>query len=96
MGRSSPAGTSSGWETRADPSKSVRNYIGRLNADGSVDGTFNPGAGNIVNAVAMQADGAILAGGSFHHRGRRERHLAERRCATASRGSCPPTRRFKR
>jgi len=49
--------------------RSVRNYIGRLNADGSVDGTFDPGANNVVNAVALQANGAIVAGGIFDHLG---------------------------
>ena len=47
------------------PAKSVRNYIGRLNIDGSVDTSFNPGAGNVVNAVAVQPDGAIVVGGIF-------------------------------
>ncbi len=43
----------------------TRNYIGRLNADGTLDNTFNPGANNAVNALALQADGKILVGGSF-------------------------------
>ncbi|MGB8647349.1 MAG: Ig-like domain repeat protein, partial [Anaerolineae bacterium] len=43
----------------------TRNYIGRLNADGSLDTTFNPGANNTVNALAVQADGKILVGGNF-------------------------------
>ena len=47
----------------------MRNYIGRINADGSVDATFNPGANNVVNAVAVQGDGAIVAGGIFDHLG---------------------------
>jgi uncharacterized delta-60 repeat protein len=39
----------------------------RLNSDGSLDNTFNPGSGpnNIVEAVAIQPDGKILAGGVF-------------------------------
>jgi uncharacterized delta-60 repeat protein len=43
------------------------NYIARLNADGSVDTTFNPGsaANGIVNAIAIQLDGRVLVGGSF-------------------------------
>ena len=49
--------------------RSVRNYIGRINADGSVDSTFNPGANNVVNAVAVQGDGAIVVGGIFDHLG---------------------------
>jgi len=42
-----------------------RIYIGRLNANGSVDTTFNPGAENGVFTLAVQADGKILAGGDF-------------------------------
>src|SRR5205085_6513093 len=47
------------------PGRSTRNYIGRLTADGSVDQSFDPGANNVVNAVAVQANGAILAAGIF-------------------------------
>jgi uncharacterized delta-60 repeat protein len=43
----------------------ARNSIGRLNADGSLDTTFNPGANSIVLALALQSDGKILAGGGF-------------------------------
>ena len=43
----------------------LRNYIGRLNADGTLDTGFNPGATFIVNALALQADGKILVGGDF-------------------------------
>lgn len=44
-----------------------RNRIARLNADGSLDTTFNPraGADDAVNAIAIQPDGKILIGGSF-------------------------------
>jgi len=42
-----------------------RNYLGRLNADGSLDTSFNPGANAWVFAVAVQADGKILVGGDF-------------------------------
>jgi uncharacterized delta-60 repeat protein len=41
------------------------NHLGRLNANGSLDTTFNAGAGLTVLAVAVQADGKILAGGAF-------------------------------
>src|SRR5262249_15731191 len=41
------------------------NRIGRLNGDGSLDLSFNPGANNAINAVAIQADGRILVGGQF-------------------------------
>jgi uncharacterized delta-60 repeat protein len=42
-----------------------RNFLGRLNADGSLDTTFNPGANQIVYAIAVQPDGKILVGGNF-------------------------------
>jgi uncharacterized delta-60 repeat protein len=43
----------------------ARNYIARLNADGSVDDSFNPGANSYVETSAVQADGKILIGGGF-------------------------------
>jgi uncharacterized delta-60 repeat protein len=45
----------------------VRNGIARLNADGSLDGSFNPGSGadGVVRAIALQADGKMLIGGDF-------------------------------
>ncbi len=44
-----------------------RNRVARLNYDGSVDGTFNPGGGadNPVQAVVLQPDGRILVAGDF-------------------------------
>jgi uncharacterized delta-60 repeat protein len=42
-----------------------RNRIKRLNSDGSLDDTFNPGANQEVDAIALQADGKILVGGQF-------------------------------
>ncbi|MBX3733241.1 MAG: tandem-95 repeat protein [Verrucomicrobiae bacterium] len=45
-----------------------RNRIARLNSDGSVDTSFNPGAGvgdNYVFRVAVRADGKILITGAF-------------------------------
>ena len=43
----------------------TRNRIARLNPDGTVDAIFNPNANTTVNALAVQADGRILAGGNF-------------------------------
>jgi uncharacterized delta-60 repeat protein len=43
----------------------ARTNIGRLNADGSVDPVFNPGADSCVYSVAVQADGKTLVGGAF-------------------------------
>jgi uncharacterized delta-60 repeat protein len=44
-----------------------RNFIGRLNPNGSLDPDFNPGADNIVNCFAVQPDGRILVGGYFQN-----------------------------
>jgi uncharacterized delta-60 repeat protein len=43
----------------------TRQNIGRVNADGSLDTSFNPGANGLVYALVVQADGKILVGGSF-------------------------------
>lgn len=44
-----------------------RNFIARLNADGSVDPTFDtgPGFNSVVMALAVRPDGRIIAGGDF-------------------------------
>jgi uncharacterized delta-60 repeat protein len=42
-----------------------RSYLGRLNADGTVDANFNPGANAYIDCFALQADGKILVGGKF-------------------------------
>ena len=44
-----------------------RNNIARLNANGSLDGGFNPGTGDYsdVRSVALQPDGKVLIGGVF-------------------------------
>ena len=43
----------------------MRNRIARLNPDGTLDTAFNPNASDQVYSIAVQADGAILAGGAF-------------------------------
>ncbi|NBV23529.1 MAG: hypothetical protein EBS05_16620, partial [Proteobacteria bacterium] len=44
-----------------------RNFIARLNENGTLDNTFDPGTGanGPVYAVAVQADGKVLIGGDF-------------------------------
>ncbi len=44
-----------------------RNYIACLNADGTLDTTFDPGTGfnNTVHALATQPDGKVIVGGWF-------------------------------
>jgi uncharacterized delta-60 repeat protein len=45
---------------------SLRNYIARLNTDGTVDSNFNPNPNGVVNSVAVQPDGSVLLGGVFN------------------------------
>ena len=46
---------------------SSRNSIARLNTDGSLDTTFNPGTGtnHYVRSMVIQSDGKIIIGGNF-------------------------------
>ncbi len=39
-----------------------RGYLARLEANGSLDGSFNPGGYGFVNCLAVQADGKVLVG----------------------------------
>ena len=43
----------------------TRNYLARLNLDGTLDAAFNPNPDSIVGGIAVQADGKILIGGAF-------------------------------
>lgn len=43
----------------------TRNYLGRLNADGTLDLEFNPDVDGIVYALQAFADGGLWAGGAF-------------------------------
>jgi len=44
-----------------------RNRIARLNSDGSLDTSFNPGTGltNVIRSICIQPDGKIIIGGDF-------------------------------
>lgn len=58
-----------GWFTMYNGTR--RNRIARLNSDGSLDATFNPGtslilgANNDINTTFIQTDGKIVIGGNF-------------------------------
>jgi len=45
----------------------ARNNIARMNTDGTLDTTFNPGTGtsNVVSAIALDSSGKPLVGGTF-------------------------------
>lgn len=56
-----------------------RNFIARLNADGSLDTSFNVGAGadDIVLTVTLQNDGKVIIGGAFrNYDGTNRKHIA--------------------
>lgn len=44
-----------------------RNYIARINSDGSLDNSFSPGSGtnSQIESIALQDDGKLLMGGGF-------------------------------
>ena len=54
-----------GWLTQYNGT--TRNDIARLNSDGSLDTSFNPGSGvhGSISSIALQPDGKILIGGEF-------------------------------
>ncbi len=54
-----------GWFSRYDGTS--RNRIARLNQDGSLDTTFDPGiaANNDIFSIALQEDGKVIIGGQF-------------------------------
>lgn len=55
----------------------VRGHIARLNADGSVDNTFDPGTNApnaTVHAIAVAPDGSVVIGGEFTALGAFDRH----------------------
>ncbi len=56
----------------------TRNFVARLNSDGTVDPAFDPAPSDWVATVALQADGKILVGGSFDSIGGQSRHLFAR------------------
>jgi len=60
----------------------ARNRIARLNPDGTLDAVFDPNANNSVSSIAVQADGKILAGGTFSSIGGQTRNCIARLDAT--------------
>ena len=62
----------------------VRNRVARLNSDGSLDTTFDPGTGanDSVYAVSVQSDGSIVVGGKFTQFGNQVRGRIVRMSAT--------------
>src|SRR6202040_681982 len=60
----------------------TRAHIARLNPDGTLDAAFNPNADGLVDSIAVQADGKVLAGGYFTSIGGQMRNYIARLDAT--------------
>ncbi len=63
----SPSNRMASYSSAGIPDWRGTNQVVRLNADGSLDNSFNAGTGNnsSINAVALQSDGKVLIGGVF-------------------------------
>ncbi len=48
------------------PAAVTRNFIARLNDDGSVDSGFNPNVNGTLTSVSLQANGQVYFGGNFN------------------------------
>ena len=59
-------------------SPTARNYIARVNGDGTLDTGFDPGANAEVRSVAVQTDGKVLLGGFFTTAAGTTRHFIAR------------------
>ncbi|QYM79159.1 putative Ig domain-containing protein [Horticoccus luteus] len=52
-------------QPKGDTESTLRYYLARLNADGSVDKNFDPEPNGAVLTIAVQSDGKIMIGGAF-------------------------------
>ena len=52
--------------TGTGEASATRNHLARLNANGTLDASFDPNINNTVRAIALQADTKILIGGGFN------------------------------
>ncbi|HWA08646.1 MAG TPA: putative Ig domain-containing protein [Opitutaceae bacterium] len=59
------AGVFTSVQPAGDSASTPRNHIARLNADGTLDTSFDPNANDQINAMILQPDGRILVGGAF-------------------------------
>jgi uncharacterized delta-60 repeat protein len=69
----------------------TRNYMARLNPDGTLDAAFNPNANGEVHVIVLQPDGKILVGGYFTNIGGQPRnHIARLNPTTGAADSFDP------
>jgi len=59
------AGAFSTLQPNLATTTTARNFIARINADGTLDAPYYPNPNFTVNAVVLQSDGKIVAGGGF-------------------------------
>ncbi len=64
-GRMIVAGSFNSFTPNLATTAVARNYLARINVDGTVDANYNPSPNFNVNALALQGDGKIVAGGGF-------------------------------
>jgi len=64
-GRIVVGGTFTTVQPNGAAAPTTRNYLARLNADGTLDTGFNPNPNSMVLALAQHVDGKILVGGGF-------------------------------
>ena len=59
------AGEFTGFQPASTEIFTQRNFMARLNSDGTLDTAFDPNFNNSVDCMALQQDGRIVAGGVF-------------------------------
>ena len=58
-------GSMTSFAQNGNPTGTIRNYIGRVETDGTLDPGFDPDANAQVNVIDLLSNGLILIGGSF-------------------------------
>ncbi len=64
-GKTAIGGAFTSFTPNAATAAVARNFLARINADGTVDTAYLPNPNSFVRALAVQADGKIIAGGDF-------------------------------
>src|SRR5271165_685951 len=64
-GRLLVGGAMTSFAQNGNPTGTIRNFIGRVGTDGSLDGGFDPDANAPVDVIGLLSNGLILVAGSF-------------------------------
>ncbi len=65
-GRMIAGGAFTTFTPNATTTAVARNFIARVNSDGTVDANYNPNVNSTVFTLALQGDGKVIAGGAFN------------------------------